>query len=99
MSARRWFLFTAAWAAVLVSGCASWPASEPPDADRALARLVQDRLGQDAVVGRNAYVVASAGGQVTLSGVVRNESERARVVGIARGTPGVQDVVDRLRRY
>ncbi|MFN8525454.1 MAG: BON domain-containing protein [Chloroflexota bacterium] len=42
-------------------------------------------------------LVSVADGTVTLTGVVRSTAERRAVVGAARATSGVRDVVDRLR--
>lgn len=80
------------------SGCATM-AGDAQNPDVALSQSVMDRLGQDLLLDRSSVLASSAGGVVTLTGVVRSDAQRARAVAIAKSTPGVQDVVDRLRRY
>jgi osmotically-inducible protein OsmY len=89
-----------ACALAALSACATVErAAAPASADQALALLVQDRLGQDAVTRRNQFRVAADGGVVTVRGFVSNEPDRMRTLGVIRGTPGVASVVDQLRIY
>jgi osmotically-inducible protein OsmY len=85
------------------AGCASLPGedarSDASSPDVLLAQLVQDRLGQDAVTARNQFSVSASAGVVTVRGFVSNEPDRMRTLGVVRGTPGVQAVVDQLRIY
>lgn len=80
----------------VVSACATTGAA---DAEASVAAMVRERLAQDTLTRQNTFSVSGAGGVVTVRGLVRTEAERARILGIARGTPGVTAVVDRLQRY
>ena len=102
MHIRRWTawcgLFLLAGSLMLgATGCAT--TGEPLSPDAALSQSVMDRLGQEMLLERASVLASSADGVVTLTGVVRTDAQRLRAVGIARSTPGVLDVVDRLRRY
>lgn len=62
-----------------------------------LASVIQERLAADPLLRDRFFVISEENGVITISGVVRNESERMRVISTARGTPGVSVVNDRLR--
>ena len=83
------------------AGCAALSDREATvaSADYEVAMLVMDRLQQDAATARAQVGVSASGGVVTLRGFVRGEPERLRALGIARGTPGVAEVIDQLRIY
>lgn len=100
----RNFGFAAFAACLLLVGCATTPSAnlyEPPAAasDQALAAEITQRLAYDAVTGNATYGVSARDGVVTLSGSVHDETVRLRALGIARATPGVTDVVDKLQRW
>lgn len=54
-----------------------------------LAAAVQAALGEDAPTGSVEVAVSQKGQGVQLSGTVENEDQRAAVIRVARGTPGV----------
>ena len=84
----------------VLSGCATTgDTASVSDPDRALAQLVMNRLAQDLMLERASLSATCSGGVVTLRGLVRNESQRARALGIARATSGVTSVVDHLRVF
>lgn len=70
---------------------------ESPATASALASVIQERLASDPVLRDRFFVITEQNGVITISGVVRNESERMRVISTVRGTPGVSVVNDRLR--
>lgn len=87
--------------AAALSGCSTLSDLDTvvePRNDAELGQLVSDRLSQDAVAARNQYRVSADAGIVTVTGLIPGEPERARVLGIVRGTPGVKGVVDQLER-
>lgn len=103
MRIQRWAVWCGLvmMACVLVAGatgCAT-TAGEPVSPDTALSQSVMDRLGQEMLLERASLLATSTEGVVTLTGVVRTDAQRVRAVAITRSTPGVRDVVDRLRRY
>lgn len=81
-----------------LTGCASVSPYESRQnrQDGDLASVVTERLNEDNVTWDYVFHVSSNGRVVSISGAVPNESIRARVIGIALGTPGVDEVVDRL---
>ncbi|MBN1268640.1 MAG: BON domain-containing protein [Kiritimatiellae bacterium] len=86
---------------VTAAGCATSPGESgwrdlPNDA--ALAQDIQTRLRDDGIAGRYSFGVTAEQGIVVLRGTVPNDMVRARVIGIALGTPGVVEVVDEIRR-
>lgn len=64
-----------------------------------LSHLVMARLTNDPFLERASIQANSDEGVVTLRGMLRNESQRARALSIARSTPGVRGVIDHLRIY
>lgn len=88
-------------AGALSSGCATF--QEPQDAagasDATLAEDVTRRLQDDPIASQSTYGVDVENGIVTIRGSVPSDVVRARVVGVARSTPGVIDVVDRMIRW
>ena len=85
----------------LASGCVTF--QEPQDAAgmsaSKLAEDVTQRLQDDPIASQSTYGVDVEGGIVTIRGSVPSDVVRARVVGVARSTPGVIDVVDRMTRW
>lgn len=77
-------------------------AAAAPDAERtsltdpALTAAVKSSLLADPMVRGLAIDVDTAAGVVTLSGDVRTRAEKDHAVRVARETPGVRDVADRL---
>lgn len=65
---------------------------ESPSTDL-LAASVADRLARE---GRPAVAVALEGTVAVVTGVVTSEAERRRLVEIARATPGIAAVIDRI---
>ena len=88
-----------ALAAGLAACATAGDGASGPGSDAELVALVRDRLGQDALTRQNTFSVTSSDGVVSVRGLVRNEAERARVMGVVRGTPGVTSVLDHLQRY
>lgn len=83
-----------------VAGCATTePTTSVSAWDQQLAQAVQDRIDADPMIPRGSVHATSSGGLVVLSGVVEDESQRRRAVSVARGTPGVLSVSDRLRVF
>ncbi|HBA82627.1 MAG TPA: hypothetical protein DCZ95_00905 [Verrucomicrobia bacterium] len=85
-------------AAPIVTGCStlSQPDAMQPSAlgDQQITDDVIRRLQDDTVTGQTTFNVEVQNGVATVRGVIRNESVRGRALGIARGAPGVVDVVD-----
>lgn len=95
-------LLAALAAALLASGCATMDAYEDESAwssDQDLADEVASRLREDTLTREQTFGVTADNGIVTLQGAVPSESARARAVAIARGTPGVHQVIDKLYRW
>lgn len=91
------FALFLASAAGFLTGCASQePGGAWAKADDVVT-TVTDRLRADPLTARFSFAVSSEGGVVTLDGYVPDAGTRARALAIARGTPGVESVVDRLR--
>ena len=83
-------------------GCATPPAdgaAEERTSDRELESAILGRLNQEMLLDRASIRPSSDQGVVTLTGVVRNESQRMRAVAITRATPGVLGVIDHLRAF
>ena len=99
----RAFLLTAAMALCLLAGCstASYDMEGSPAAgsDRQLAVDVVHRLEYEGLTDLRNFAVTVNNGVATVHGVVPNEPARARVLAVVRGTPGVQDVVDKMQRW
>jgi osmotically-inducible protein OsmY len=70
-----------------------------PTSDAELANDVVQRLAQDAVTGMSTFNVEAENGVVTLYGSLPDNTIRARAIAIARGTPGVKDVVNKITRW
>lgn len=68
----------------------------PATTDQELAQDVEQRLDQDPVTGMQTFVVTAADGVVTLQGIVSQDAVRFRAESIARDTPGVREVVNRI---
>ncbi len=83
--------------ALAAAGCASLPSDE--GGSSVVAEAVASRLAMDPLLAGPGVTVSEEQGVVTLRGVVANEAQRARAVSMARGTPGVKGVVDRLRVF
>jgi len=65
-------------------------------ADGRLIEEVSERLMQDRLLDARGVEVAADGGTVTLSGQVAAAADIALAAMLARGTPGVREVVNRL---
>lgn len=95
-------LITAFLAAGFLAGCTTY--TPPPsygatsNADSQLVQDVVGRLSEDGIAERYTFGVTAGGGIVTVQGAIPDEVTRQRVLGIIKGTPGVQGVVDRLYR-
>jgi osmotically-inducible protein OsmY len=90
-------LLAASAAGLAAAGCASAGTDREWKRGDDLSSAVVDRLRYDPVTTRYTFGVTSDGGEVTLTGYVPDHSARLRAVAIARGTPGVESVEDRLR--
>jgi len=88
-------------AAVLGSGgCAMLPTpgerAGAARADEQLTHEIVRRLDDDPVTAQHAFGVFVRDGVVTMAGAINNSYVRSRAIGIARSTPGVQNVLDKL---
>lgn len=105
MKSARWmvaFVIVAGW--LLASGCARdvYKSSlyRPTTVQGSeLAEEVSLRLQEDDVAGKYAFSVVGRGDKIILRGSVPDDVTRMRAVGIALGTPGVEEVVDELDRW
>ena len=100
----RWLLVLPALLVALgAAGCATVVPVEAPEGgalqDVEVAQRVADRLSQDLYLERAAITVSCDEGVVTLRGVVRDQTQRVRAVGVARGAAGVAGVIDSLRVF
>ena len=84
------------------SGCARIDTSLPDESslqasDKAIAREVYYRLGNDNPEGSLASVgVQCQDGIVTLYGVMPSLQAKNKALTVARGTPGIKGVIDKL---
>lgn len=88
-------------AVMTLAGCATMP-DEPsvaPTTDAELANLVIQRLSQDAITQMSTFNVEARDGVVTLYGSLPDNTIRARAIAIARSTPGVKDVINKIARW
>src|SRR5882762_943413 len=77
---------------ILTSGLAC---TKAPD-DSQLTSQIQSKLGQDSGLHDKQITVQTAGGVVTLSGTVENETQREAASRYASATPGIKEVVNNL---
>src|SRR5229473_793784 len=77
---------------ILASGLAC---TKAPD-DSQLTSLIQSKLNQDSGLHDKEITVQTAGGVVTLSGAVENETQREAAARYASATPGITQVVNNL---
>jgi hyperosmotically inducible periplasmic protein len=84
-----------------LAGCATIPDNSTiqPATDTQLADAVLQRLTQDAMTSRSAFGVVAENGVVTLYGSLPDDILRARAIAIARSTPGVKDVINKITRW
>jgi hypothetical protein len=78
-------------ALVLSSAC------EPGPSDSTISREVTENLERDQDLAPYDVEVTTEDGRVTLSGRVPQEMQRSEAERIARATPGVEDVVNRIQ--
>jgi len=69
--------------------------SKAPD-DSQLTSQIQSKLNQDSGLHDKQITVQTAGGVVTLSGTVENETQREAAARYASATPGIKEVVNNL---
>src|SRR3982074_1759042 len=69
--------------------------TKTPD-DSQLTSQIQSRLNQDSGLHDKQITVQTAGGVVTLSGTVENETQREAASRYASATPGIKEVVNNL---
>src|ERR1700674_5803350 len=69
--------------------------SKAPD-DSQLTSQIQSKLSQDSGLHDKQITVQTAGGVVTLSGTVENETQREAAARYASATPGIKQVVNNL---
>jgi osmotically-inducible protein OsmY len=88
-------------AVITLSGCTTVPddSALEPTTDAELANAVLERLIQDSVTGRSTFNVEAKDGVVTLYGSLPDNTIRARAIAIARSTPGVKDVINKIARW
>jgi osmotically-inducible protein OsmY len=92
----------ATFAAVMaLAGCTTMPddSAVEPTTNAQLANAVLQRLTQDAVTGMSTFNVEAENGVVTLYGSLPDNTIRARAIAIARSTPGVKDVINKISRW
>jgi hypothetical protein len=77
---------------ILASGLAC---TRAPD-DSQLTSQIQSKLNQDSGLHDKQITVQTAGGVVTLSGTVENETQREAAARYASATPGIKEVVNNL---
>lgn len=84
-----------------LTGCTTMPDHNAlePTTDAQLANAVLQRLTQDAVTGMSTFNVEAENGVVTLYGSLPDNTTRARAIAIARSTPGVKDVINKITRW
>ena len=70
-----------------------------PTSDEQIAAAVLQRLAQDSMTGRSTFNVEANNGVVTLYGALPDNIVRARAIAIARSTPGVKDVINKITRW
>ena len=97
----RLSLLAALAAVMTLAGCATMDdgTALEPTTDAQLANSVLHRLSQDAVTGMSTFNVEAANGVVTLYGSLPDNTIRARAIAIARSTPGVKDVINKISRW
>ena len=88
-------------AVMTLAGCVAMPDNSTirPTTDAQLAAAVLQRLTQDAMTGMSTFGVEAENGVVTLHGSLRDNALRARAIAIARSTPGVKDVINKITRW
>jgi hyperosmotically inducible periplasmic protein len=88
-------------AMMTLAGCTTMQdsSSVEPTTDAQLANAVLQRLTQDAVTGMSTFNVEAENGVVTLYGALPDNTIRARAIAIARSTPGVKDVINKITRW
>ena len=94
-------LLVAVAAASLCAGCATYDYPDAatdiqPTSDSEIGDEIVNRLREDSLAGALVFGVDVRNGIATVQGNVPSEEMRVRVIAIARGAPGVRDVVDRL---
>ncbi|HOW98312.1 MAG TPA: BON domain-containing protein [Kiritimatiellia bacterium] len=79
-------------------GCATTPgpADDKALADERLTQEVERRLEEDPVTAPFSFGVFVRDGVVIMEGAISSSYVRSRAIGIARATPGVQNVLDKL---
>jgi len=80
---------------LLFAGCSSANKTEGAN-DAAIKDSVQAKLFEDATLKMRDVHVDSQKGVVTVTGTVGSDMEKLAVEGLARGTPGVRQVIDQL---
>ena len=88
-------------AVMALAGCATMSDNSTiqPTTDAQLAAAVLQRLTQDTMTGMSTFGVEAENGVVTLHGSLRDDTLRARAIAIARSTPGVTDVINKITRW
>jgi osmotically-inducible protein OsmY len=80
-------------------GCKMLDSMRPAEgSDDAIALSVMDRLQQDNVTATARFDVQVQDGVVSMGGPVDSDVIRLRALSVARGTPGVTEVRDEMRR-
>jgi len=95
-------LFAACIACASFCGCTTYPdytAASPkaPD-DHSIVTDINNHFDQNSLLNPYSISVSSRDGVVTLEGLVPDATVAAVAVSIARGTQGVKDVKDNIRR-
>ena len=98
----KWTALLTVCVGALISGCSSLQYSDVDAAgssDEEIVAEVTDRLSSDTVTQKYNVSVTSEERIVTLSGSVPDQNARARAISIARGSSGVQGVVDNFYKH
>ena len=85
-----------------ISGCRTYVPQGMAGASQEDLQIVDDvtnRLEADSLMGKFTFGITCKDGVVTIQGAIPDDVLRARALGIVKGTPGVQGVVDKLYRY
>ena len=101
MKIGRWILLPVIALSCMNMSCSTsqpYGADVEPASDSEVVSDLSDRLREDTITSRFTFGVSVANGEATLTGYVPDQNARMRALGIADGTPGVQSVLDRMRR-
>ncbi len=94
----RLFVGTFLLVATTLAGCATLPTKAPSPLDHRITAEVYHRLSQDPLTSQAMLSVSTRGASVVLRGQPAGHHVRTRALALARGTPGVVEVIDRMEQ-